>query len=186
MPAAGWARRLAAALLLIAPFAAQAQTARQPVAEERIDELGVEWTYRETADEIDGRWEVLVVARMFMPGPSSGAFLGLQCTEGAGYLLSVHAPGWSFADAPRPTLLMRIDLAEPMEVPFIRDPEARGLAHLDSADGRARRLLDLLAAARQRVVMRSRTGVTVTIPLGAPRTELDQAFRRCGEINPGR
>jgi hypothetical protein len=73
-----------------------------------------------------------------------------------------------------------------MEVPFIRDPEARGLAHLDSADGRARRLLDLLAAARQRVVMRSQTGVTVTIPLGAPRTELDQAFRRCGEINPGR
>ena len=171
------------AVALLAAWLPLEAGARQPVSEERIDELGVQWSFQESADEIDGRWEVLVVARLFMPGPSSGAFIGLQCTEGAGYLLSVHAPGWAFTVA-RPGLLMRVDQAEAVEVPFVRDQEARGLAHLDAGDERARRLLELLAGARQRVVMRGPGGVTVSIPLSAPRRELDQAFQRCGEINP--
>lgn len=45
-------------------------------------------------------------------------------------------------------------------------------------------LLTIAFAARERIAVRNRAGETVTVPLAAPRPEVDRFQRRCEEIAP--
>lgn len=158
-----------------------APPARQPVSEERVDAAGVEWFYEERADEIDDRWQVLVMGTVVAPGPSQGAAIGLLCVEGLGGRIQLDVPGWAFGDGVTRTLQARIDRAEAFEVAAVGLPMDRAMAYLEWPRG-GQRLMEGLAAARERIVVRNPDRGTVVFPMGAERPEVDRAIRLCREM----
>ncbi len=171
------------AFLALPAAAAEPPPARQPTREERVDALGVQWSYEEWADDIDDKWLVSVVGIILTPAPSQNASIALECAEGLGWRMEVEIPGWSIGKGEKRTLRARVDRAEAFEVGVIGEGGSPPRSHVEIPGGGEQLIYRGLARARERIVVRdAASGHTVVFPMEADRPEVRKAIQRCREI----
>lgn len=169
----------AAGVAAVSP--AHAQGARTPVTTERIDQLGVEWVYEESADPMDDKWQVVAHGEITR-GPDRGSFIGFICAEGWGVQLRLDVPRWVIGEGNRRTLQARIDTAPAFPIIAVGDASAPSFAWVPQTRGGAEIMAALVQSSRERIAIRGPDGLVVLFPMAAERPEMARAWERCQEL----
>lgn len=177
-----WPLALAGVLALTAPAAdAQRPLPRYPITlVERIDDLGVQWTYFEQFDDRLDRWRVSV--RATTP-PARGHSIDMYCIAGWSLQVGFIVPARSFALGERLALQAQIDDGAAIGLDAVGGREDGRLATIRPSP-EAERLARGLSTATERITMRDPSGATVVFPMAASRPEVERFFRRCRELAP--
>lgn len=166
-----------AALLFAVTSAASAQSSQRPIQTNRTDRSGVEWAFGERNDTMDDRREIAAVARW------RRTVIGLFCLAEDGAEMRFKAPGWFFPPGREDHVQVRIDRQDAVDVAVLGS-SADGSFAIVRPNRAGRDLVRAFVAGRERIAIRNRHGETVTMPLSAPKPELDRFMRRCQEIAP--
>ncbi len=124
----------------------------------------MEWYYEERADEIDDRWQVLIMGTV-LRGTVPGASIGMLCVEGMGRSVRITVPGWNFGAGQKVRLQARVDRREPFEVTAVGEAIENSMAHFREEESGGREAFGMLSAASERIVIRNPDGRTVVFPM---------------------